>query len=225
MEFPCGGSTAPGYLAAGAGAGLGVVVIHERWGLGRHIQDVCERLAAEGFTAMAPDLFGGRTFPHSRPDEAEGAMMALDTSQAVRELSAAVDYLVSHPAVRGHGLGVIGFCMGGGLTLCLAAQRPDQVRAAVPFYGVIPWPEAQADWDRVEAAVEAHFGEEDDWATPALARDYEEQLRDRGREVRLFLYPNVGPAFFDDTRPDAYDEDAARQAWVRTLEFLRAKLG
>jgi carboxymethylenebutenolidase len=225
VQFPTNGSMGEGYLAAGEGAGLGVVVVQEWWGLVPHIEDVCERLAAEGFTAFAPDLFHGRTVPNSEPDEAEKAMMALNLPVTARELSGAVDFLVDHDAVRGHGLGVIGFSMGAGLALWLASLRPDQVRAVVPFYGAMPWPEAQPDWDRIQAPVEGHYGEEDDWATPELARDIEEQLVSRGREVRMFHYPNVGHAFFNDTRPEAFDEDSARQAWVRTLEFLRAKLG
>ena len=225
MQFPSNGSTTDGYLAAGEGAGLGVVVIQEWWGLVPHIEDVCDRLAAEGFTALAPDLFDGHTIPNSEPDEGDKAMMAMNMPVAATRLSGAVDFLVDHPAVRGHGLGVIGFSMGGGLALWLASLRPDQIRAAVPFYGAIPWPDAQPDWDRIEAAVEGHYGELDDWATPMLARDIEEKLDARDRDVRLFFYPNVGHAFFNDTRPEAYDEDSARQAWVRTLEFLRAKLG
>lgn len=222
VEFVDG---SPGYLAAPAGAGLAVLVIQEWWGLVSHIESVCDRLATEGFTALAPDLFHGRTVPNSEPDEAQKAMMALELPRAARDLSAAVDYLVEHPAVRGRGMGVVGFCMGGGLALWLAAERPDQIRAAVPFYGAFPWDDLQPDWDRITAAVEGHYGEDDDWATPELARRIERELADRGKTVRLFTYPNLGHAFFNDSRPEAYDEDAAHLAWVRTLEFLRAKLG
>jgi carboxymethylenebutenolidase len=225
VEFPSNGSTTGGYLATGEGAGLGVIIIQEWWGLVPHIKDVCERFAAEGFTALAPDLYHGKTVPNAEPDEAQKEMMALGMAEAARDMSGAVDYLVAHPGVRGHGVGVVGFCMGGGLALWLATLRPDQVRAAVPFCGAIPWEEAQPDWDRLEAAVEGHYGEADDWANPDMARRLQEQLEARGKEVRLFLYPGAGHAFFNDTRPDAYDEDAARQAWIRTLEFLRAKLG
>ncbi|MGH9223754.1 MAG: dienelactone hydrolase family protein [Acidimicrobiales bacterium] len=225
VEFPSNGGTTRGYVATGEGAGLGVVVIQEWWGVVPHIQDVCDRLAAEGFTALAPDLFHGLTVPNAEPDEAEKQMMALNLPRAAKDLSGAVDFLVDHPAVRGHGVAVVGFCMGGGLALWLAAERPDQVRACVPFYGAIPWDEVQPDWDRIEAAVEGHYGEADGWATPESAHHIEQELVDRGKEVRLFTYPGQGHAFFNDTRPEAYDEDAARQAWVRTLEFLRRHLG
>ncbi len=225
VEFATNGSTTRGYLAAGEGAGPGLIVIEEWWGLVSHIEDVCDRFAAEGFTALAPDLFDGKTVPNSEPDEAQRQMMALRVPQAAKQLSGAVDYLVGHPSVRGHGVGVVGFCMGGGLALWLGTLRPDQVRAVVPFYGLIAWPDVQPDWDRLTASVEGHYGEEDDLATPDLPREIESQLTERGRDVRIFFYPNVGHAFFNDTRPEAYDEDSARQAWVRTLEFLRAKLG
>jgi carboxymethylenebutenolidase len=225
VEFPSNGGTTGAYLATGDGAGLGLIVIQEWWGLVPHIRSVCDRLAAEGFTALAPDLYHGDTVPLSEPDEAQKRSMAMEMPRAARDLSGAVDYLVDHPAVRGHGVGVVGFCIGGGLALWLGTLRPDQVRAVVPFYGAIPWPDVQPDWDRLAAAVEGHYGEEDDWATPEVARALQDDLEARGKEVRLFTYPGVGHAFFNDARPEAYDEDSARQAWVRTLEFLRAKLG
>jgi carboxymethylenebutenolidase len=225
VEYPSNGSTAGGYLApATGGAGLGVVVIQEWWGLVPHIRDVCDRLAAEGFTALAPDLYHGLTVPLGEPDEAMKASMALDLERAARDMAGATDYLADHEAVRGHGLGVVGFCMGGGLALWLATLRPDRVRAVVPFYGLAPRGQ-EPDWSRLEAAVEGHYAEDDDMAGPAVASDLEERLTDLGKEVRMFVYPGTRHAFFNDNRPEVHDPDAARQAWVRTLEFLRAKLG
>jgi carboxymethylenebutenolidase len=118
VEFPSNGATGGGYLApASEGAGLGVIVVQEWWGLVDHIVDVCDRFAAEGFTALAPDLYHGKTVPNREPDEAAKAMMALDLERAARDLSGAVDFLQAHDAVRGHGVAVVGFCMGGGLAL------------------------------------------------------------------------------------------------------------
>jgi carboxymethylenebutenolidase len=225
VEFPSDGSTASGYLAPAAdGAGLGVVVIQEWWALAPHIRDVCDRLAAEGFTALAPDLYHGPTVPPGEPDEAARAAIALDLERATWDMAGAAQYLTDHDAVRGNGLGVIGFCVGGGLALFLAAARPDLVKAAVPFYGIVP-PDREPDWSRLEAAVEGHYAEDDDMAGPEVATRVEERLTALGNEVRMFLYPGTRPAFFNDRRPEAYDADAARQAWIRTLEFLRAKLG
>jgi carboxymethylenebutenolidase len=225
VEFPSNGDTAGGYLAPAAdGAGLGVVVIQEWWGLVPHIKEVCDRLAAEGFTALAPDLYHGRTVPNAEPDDAGKAAMALDIDRAARDMTGAVDFLTGHEAVRGSGIGVIGFCMGGGLAMWLATLRPDAVRAVVPFYGLAPR-DREPDWARLEAAVEGHFAELDEGADPEAVAAFEEKLTSLGKEVRVFVYPNAQHAFFNDTRPEVHDPEAARQAWVRTLEFLRAKLG
>jgi carboxymethylenebutenolidase len=225
VEFASNGKTARGYLATGDGAGPGIVVIQEWWGLVDHIEDVCDRFAAEGFTALAPDLYDGKAVPNSEPDEAGQTMMAMRMPDAAKELSAAVDYLVAHPSVRGQGVGVIGFCMGGGLALWLASLRPDKVTACVPFYGFFFRPEAEPAWGKVTASVEGHYAENDDLATPEVVDSIDRNLADTGADVRLFRYPGVSHGFFNDTRPEVYDEDSARQAWVRTLEFFRAKLG
>ncbi|HEX3621855.1 MAG TPA: dienelactone hydrolase family protein [Acidimicrobiales bacterium] len=225
VEFPSNGSTGGGYLApANEGAGLGVVVIQEWWGLVDHIVEVCDRFAAEGFTALAPDLYHGKKVPNAEPDEAGKAAMALELPRAAKDMSGAVDFLQGHSAVRGNGLGVVGFCMGGGLALWLATMRPDAVRAVVPFYGIAPHG-AEPKWSALSAAVEGHYAEHDDLANQEAVAAFEEHLRELGKDVRVFTYPGTAHAFFNDTRPEVYNDEAARQAWVRTLEFFRAKLG
>ena len=225
VEFPSNGGTGGGYLApAHEGAGLGVIVVQEWWGLVDHIADVCDRFAGEGFTALAPDLYHGKTVPDREPDEAAKALMAMDLDRAARDLSGAVEFLQAHDSVRGHGVAVVGFRMGGGLALWLATLRPDAVRAAVPFYGIAP-DGKEPDWSALTAAVEGHYAEHDDMVSTEAVAAFEAKLTELGKEVRIFTYPGTSHAFFNDTRPGIYDEDAARQAWVRTLEFLRAKLG
>ncbi|HEV3401243.1 MAG TPA: dienelactone hydrolase family protein [Acidimicrobiales bacterium] len=205
VELSTHGSRAVGYLAAaGEGAGLGVVVVGESSGLSPLVRDVCDRFADEGFTALAPDLTD-------------------DPDTAASDLSDVVDHLTRHPAVRGSGVGVVGFGRGGGLALWLATRRPQEVRAVVPFYSVA-LTDRRPDWSRLEASVEGHYAEGGDAGFEA-ARSLEKELTDLGKDVRMFLYPGAAAGFFDDTRPDVHDADAARQAWVRTLEFLRAKLG
>jgi carboxymethylenebutenolidase len=223
VEFASNGSTVGGYLATPeVGAGPGLIVIQEWWGLVDHIKDVCDRFAAEGFTALAPDLYHGQKA--TEPDDAGKLAMSLDVERAARDLSGAADYLTAHGSVRGQGVGVVGFCMGGGLALWLATLRPDEVKAVVSFYG-IPRGAAQPDWSRMAAAVQGHYGEDDGSISPEHVAALEAQLREAGVEVEMFLYPGAGHAFFNDSRPEAYNEDAGRQAWIRTLEFLRKHLG
>ena len=213
-----------GYLATpGKGAGPGLVVIQEYWGLVPHIEDLCDRFAEEGFSVLAPDLLRGATA--SEPDEAGKLMMALNLERAAGDMGAAVAHLRSSPAVRGEGIGVVGFCMGGGLALMLAAQRPDDVDACVTFYGLIPWESARPDWTRLDAPVQGHFGEEDELFSPDRARQLEAELDGAAKGTDFHFYAGAGHAFFNDTRPEAFHESAAALAWTRTLEFLRAKLG
>jgi carboxymethylenebutenolidase len=224
VEFRANGGTCPGYLATPeVGAGLGLIVIQEWWGLVPHIIDVCDRFAAEGFTALAPDLYRGATT--REPDEAGTLMMSLNMAQAAKDMSGAADFLLGHDRVRGDGVGVVGFCMGGGLALKVATVRPDVVQACVPFYGLIPWSDADIDWPALAAPVDGHYASEDEYFTPAAAAELEASLKELGKDVELHLYEGAAHAFFNDTRPEVYDEHAASTAWTRTLEFLRAKLG
>jgi carboxymethylenebutenolidase len=224
VEFPSNGGTGTGYLATPeAGAGLGLVVIQEWWGLVPHIKDVCDRFAAEGFTALAPDLYRGTQT--TEPDEAGKLLMTLNLDQAAKDMGGAVDFLKQSDRVRGEGVGVTGFCMGGGLALMLAAQRPDDVKAGVAFYGFIPWESAHPDWSKLQASVLGHYAELDEFFSPDKARELEATLNGLGKDVELHFYDGAHHAFFNDTRPEVYDEQAASTAWVRTLEFLRSKLG
>jgi carboxymethylenebutenolidase len=220
ISFASNGGTAQGYLASPAN-GPGVVVIQEWWGLVPHIQDVCDRLAGEGFTALAPDLYHGKTT--TEPDEAGKLMMTLDMQRAATDLSGAVDAL--RERTGGRGVGVIGFCMGGGLALVAAAQRGDAVKACVPFYGVIPPGGPTLDWKQLGGPIQGHYAEQDDFAGPAAVAKLQAEVQEAGKEAQLFLYPGTQHAFFNDTRPEVYDEGASRQAWDRALAFLHAQLG
>ncbi len=223
VEFPSNGHGASGYLAtADNGSGPGLIVIQEWWGLVPHITDVCDRFAAEGFTALAPDLYHGATT--REPDEAGKLMMALNMETAAKDMSGAVDYLLGLDSVTGNRVGVTGFCMGGGLALMLAAQRPDAIGACVPFYGLIPWDHAQPDWSQLECPVLGHYAENDGFFTPELAGQLQEQLRGLGKDATLIVHPGVDHAFFNDTRPEVYAPAVAATAWSETLTFLRANL-
>src|SRR3954449_10563817 len=134
VDFKSKGDTARGYLAVPAsGSGPGVIVVQEWWGLNPQIKGVADRLAKEGFVALAPDLYRGELAQHDEMDKAGHLMSTLPMDRAARDMSGAVDYLAGHNAVTGDGLAVMGFCMGGGLSLVLGTLRPDRVKAVVPY--------------------------------------------------------------------------------------------
>lgn len=218
VEFRSNGGTCEGYLADGQGPG--VLVIQEWWGLVPHIRDVADRFAEAGFTALAPDLYHGEEA--SEPDGAGKLMMALNLAQAAKDLSGAVDHLVERTG-RGR-VGVVGYCMGGGLALVLASERPDAVKAVAPYYGVIPWASVQPDFSRLEAKVAGEYAELDDFASPAAVHALEAQLHELGKDATLTIHPGTQHAFFNDTRPDVYDAEASERAWASTLALLRAEL-
>jgi len=222
IEYQANGGKASGYLAVPEwGSGPGVIVIQEWWGLVPHITEVADRFASEGFVALAPDLYGGKKT--SEPDEAGKEMMALQIPEAVKVMSGATDELLRRSS--GERVGVVGFCMGGGLALVLAAARPDAVAACVPFYGLIPWPDASPDFSKMSAAVLGHYAGKDEYFTPEAVRALETQLKELGKDVEMHVYEDADHAFFNDTRPEVYDPEAAAEAWRRTLEFLHFRLG
>jgi len=222
VTFPSNGSQAHGYLATPpSGSGPGVIVIQEWWGLTDHIADVVDRLAGEGFVALAPDLYGG-TVAHDA-DEAGRLMTELPMDRAAQDLGGAVDFLLAHDAVTSRAVGAVGFCMGGGFVLMLAAQQGDKVGAAVPFYGV--GPAVPSTYDGVTAAVQGHYGEQDAFYPVDQAQAQEKQIAtEASGPVEFFYYP-AGHAFHNDTNKlGTYDEQCAKAAWSRTIAFLRDRL-
>jgi carboxymethylenebutenolidase len=218
--FPSGSGQAHGYLALPrSGSGPAVLVIQEWWGLTDHIADVTDRLAGEGFVALAPDLYGGRTTHDA--DEAGELMTSLPVEQAARDLAGAVDFLLGHDAVTSSTVGAVGFCMGGGFVLLLAAQQGDRVSAAVPYYGV--GPAVPQTYSGLRAAVQGHYGLRDDFYPADQARRQEAQIREEsGAEVEFHFY-DAAHAFHNDTNKlGTYSPDDAALAWSRTVEFLRS---
>ncbi|MGH3921664.1 MAG: dienelactone hydrolase family protein [Pseudonocardiaceae bacterium] len=221
VTFPGNGRQAYGYLKLPeSGQGPGVVVIQEWWGLTDHILDVCDRFAAEGFVALAPDLFGGRTTHDA--GEAARLMDELPVGRAARALSSAVDYLLGHEAVTSKRVGAVGFCMGGGFVLVLAAQAGEKVGAAVPFYAVL---QGEPDVAGIKAPVLGHFAEADEFVPADTARALERRIRETGVDVTFHFYSGAGHAFFnDDNHLGTYHPGYAKWAWDRTVQFLRANL-
>ena len=218
VEFPANGGTTAGYLAPpAAGRGPGVLVIQEWWGLVGHITNVCDRFAAEGFTALAPDLYHGKTA--NEPDAAGKLFMALNIAQAERDLRGAAKYLAGHSSTAK--LGVIGFCMGGQLALFAATLNPS-IAAAVNFYGVHP--NVKPDYTKLSGAVLGLFAEKDSFVTPKVAKELDKAISAAGKTSEIHIYPGVDHAFFNDERKDVYNKAAADDAWRRTLAFFRQRL-
>lgn len=225
VQFPSNGDSASGYLARPAsGVGPGVLVLQEWWGLVPQIKGVCDRLAGEGFTALAPDLFHGELAGHTEMDKASKLMMQLPADRAARDMSAAVGFLCGHEAVRGDAVGVVGFCMGGGLALRIAAIEGPRIAAAVPYYGA-PF-DNPPDWSGLSAPVLGHYAENDAFFGPGPVKELEAALQSMGKDVTLQVYPGTGHAFANEENAlGTYDEAAAREAWEQTLRFLHDKLG
>ena len=210
-----------GYLSIpAAGRGPGVVVIQEWWGLVDHVRDVCERLAREGFVALAPDLYRGEST--TDPGEAERLMMDLDLPRAEEDLAQAIGALLNHDAVEGAGVGCIGFCMGGQLALH-AATRNRRIGAVVDCYGIHP--NVTLDLSEMQAPVLGVFAENDGFVTAPAVRELEAELGSAGVRTHFQTYLGVDHAFLNDSRPDVYNATAAREAWVDILGFLQAELG
>ena len=219
IEYPANGGKAHGYLAKpeGAGNGKGIVVVQEWWGLTPHIEDIAGRFAGEGYVALAPDLWDGKKT--TSPDEAGRMLMALDIVDAGKKLAGAAAALHANGA-QGK-LGIVGFCMGGQLALYTACAVPKEIGACVDFYGIHPRVKPRlAD---LEAPVLLIFGEHDPSVTPQHGRELAATLQAAGKKVESHVYP-AGHAFFNDARPEAYHEPSARDAWQKTLAFLKANL-
>jgi carboxymethylenebutenolidase len=225
VEFPVNGTSARGYLSApGTVPAPGVLVVQEWWGLVPQIKGVCDRLAGEGFVALAPDLYHGDIAEHTEMDKANELMTNLPPDRAARDMSGAIDYLLGHDAVSGNSIGVIGFCMGGMLTLMISAREGDRVAAAAPFYGA-PLGDGAPDWSGLTAKVEGHFAEDDAFFPPAAVRELEAALQGMGKDVKFHFYSNAGHAFANEENAlGTYDEDSASTAWARAVAHLRANL-
>jgi carboxymethylenebutenolidase len=219
VEFKSNGGTTPGYLSVPEVKGPGVVVIQEWWGLVPHIKSICDRLAAEGLVALAPDLYHGKTT--KSPDEAGKLMMALRIGQAEKDLRGAVQYLLDHPSTSSNKVGTVGFCMGGALSLYAATRNP-QVGACVVFYG--GHPNVEPDLPNLQAPVLGLYAEKDGFVTPESVHKLEKRLKELGKSAEIQIYPGVDHGFFNDERAEVYNEAAAEDAWRRVLKFFHENL-
>lgn len=221
ITFNGNGNEVPGYLAQPQGAGPfpSLVVIQEWWGLNNHIKDIAERFAREGFVALAPDLYRGKVA--EEPDEARKLAMELDREHAVRDIQGAIDFLIAQPFVQPPQAGVLGFCMGGGLSLWMS-HMGKHIGASIVFYGGgAPLDEATAA--QVSAPILGIYGEKDGGIPLETIRQNEALLQQHGKTAQFHIYPDAPHAFFNDTR-ESYRPEAAQDAWQKALAWLREHL-
>src|SRR5580704_11667226 len=222
VTFASNGDEAFGYLALPAsGSGPGLIVIQEWWGLTTHMAHIADRLAGEGYVALAPDLYGGAT----THDESEALQLLLElpVDRAARDLRGAVDYLLSRHEVVGETVGVVGFCMGGSFALQLAVQEGGKISAAVAFYPVGYMPD---DYAGLEAPVLIQIADGDEINPPTLAEELNEKISAATRRKPEIDHYPAGHAFLNEENLlGTFDAEQARIAWDRTVAFLGAHLG
>jgi carboxymethylenebutenolidase len=221
IAFSHGSETFEGYLSAPAsGTGPGVIVLQEWWGLVGHIKDVANRFAAAGFTALAPDLYRGKST--TEPDEAATLMQALNIAETESILREAIQTLLARPETGGNEkVGVIGFCMGGQLALFAAGSNP-QIRATVDFYGIHP--AVHPDFAAFNGPLLGIFAEHDTMTDAQAVRALDEKLTTLGKPHTFITYPGTNHAFFNDQRPTVHNPEASQDAWEKTIQFLKAEL-
>ena len=221
IEFPANGGACPGYLArAGETGAPGVVVIQEWWGLGgpkSDTEEIADRFAAAGYTALAPDLYRGKVA--AEPDEAGKLMMALRIDEAAADLRGAIGHL---RALTGKPVGIVGFCMGGALALYAACEGGDDVGACVDFYG--GHPAVKPNLPALQAPLLGFFAERDDFVSPQMVQELDRQLNELGKVHDFTTYPGTDHAFFNRRRPEVYNQGAADDAWSKTLAFFGEQL-
>ena len=224
VEFQTSSGTKPGYLAVPAGErGPATIVLQEWWGVDEHIRSICDRFAGEGFFALAPDLYGGKTA--EQPDEAQQLMMAMSISEVEHEMCGAAKHLRSLDGFEGGGVGSVGFCLGGGLSMWAASTCPE-ITAAVSFYYVLP--HGKPDFAKLKGPALGHFGTKDEFVSVDAAKQLESEMTEAGADVTFHYYEGATHAFFNDsTRPErvgVHDPAAAQISWERTVSFLRSSL-
>lgn len=209
------------YLAVpDSGGGPGVLVLHAWWGLTPVFTDICDQLAAEGYVAIAPDLYADNATTDSIA-EAEKLAKASSAAAEVTEASplAGADHLRGLPGVTDGPLGVIGYSLGANWALHLSQVRPEDIGAVVLYYGT-----GDGDFSVARASYLGHFAADDDFEPQDWVQQVETNLREAGRDVTFHVYPGTGHWFVEPNRPDAYSADAAALAWERTLSFLNGTL-
>jgi len=224
VQYPSGNVTIRAYVAAPQTKERrpAIIVIQEWWGLTDHIKDVARRYAAEGYVAIAPDLYSrlGNAIT-TDSGEAGKLMNTLQQEDGLKDLNATVAYLKSVPEIDASRLGVTGFCMGGSYALMLPCVNKD-IKAAVPFYGQVPNPDAPLE--QLAAPVLYIYGEDDGWITKADVQRLATGLKKYRKSGEIKTYSGAPHAFFRDTDKAVYRPEAAKDAWMRATAFFKQQL-
>jgi carboxymethylenebutenolidase len=217
VHFKSGDDTVAGYLALPDSPGRhpAIVVIHEFWGLNDWVKEQAEKFAAQGYVALAVDLYRGKST--SNPDEAHELMRGMPQDRAVRDMKAAFDYLASRSDVDKNKIGSVGWCMGGGLSLQLAIHEP-KLAACVVNYGALPTD--PDDIRKINAPVLGNFGAEDRGITPEAVHSFEKAMKDAGKTIDIKIYDGAGHGFENSNNKTGYRAEAAADAWHRMVSFL-----
>jgi len=221
VTFKSGNDTVSGYLALPEGGGKhpAVLVIHEWWGLNDWVKEQAQKYAAQGYVALAVDLYRGKSA--STPDEAHVLMRGLPDDQGLRDLEAAFAYLASRADVDASKIGAIGWCMGGGWSIKLAVDQP-KLAACVVNYG--PLPTDPANIAKIKAPVLGNFGAEDKGITPESVHAFETAMKADGKSVDMKVYTGAGHAFENPNNKDGYRAEATADASQRISVFFQKYL-
>ena len=190
----------------------GVILIQEWWGINDHIRDVAGRYANEGYLCVAPDLYRGRLAADTA--EASALMNALAIEDGIETIRRSVDATVDTYGIKR--FAITGYCMGGTFAL-RAACEIEGLKAAAPFYGDIPEESVLAKLNTPTLFI---AGERDAWINPEKVNQLRQAAKKHDLPVEIVSY-DADHAFFNDTRPQVYDAEAAADAWMRVLEFFK----
>jgi carboxymethylenebutenolidase len=217
VQFPSGTETVSGFLAMPEKPGRypALVVVHEWWGLSDWVKEQAQKLAEQGYIALAVDLYKGQVT--TDPEVAHELMRGLPQDRAVSDLKAGFAYLATRKDVDRDHIGSIGWCMGGGYALQLAIHEP-HLAACVVNYGALPTD--PNDIQQIFAPVLGSFGANDRGITPTDVQGFEKTMRGMNRRIDVKIYDGAGHGFENSTNTAGYRPDAAADAWARTLAFL-----
>jgi carboxymethylenebutenolidase len=221
VTYKSGDENVSGFLALPEGGGKhpAIVVIHEWWGLNDQVKEDTQKLAAQGFVALAVDLYRGKVA--TTADEAHELMRGVPDDRGIRDLEAAFAYLAARPDVKPGKIGSVGWCMGGGWSIKLAMSEPKLAACAVN-YGSLPTEAASIA--KIKAPVLGNFGADDRGITPESVRAFDAAMKAAGKPVDVKIYDGAGHAFENPNNKDGYRPQAAADAWSRMEGFFQKTL-